>query len=141
MVLFRAVSVISEQSELERPLSTTSQQSTSIPSSKKQQAFGVVNHVLKIIESLDENQRTSLRGLLQRTTVDLKRGSSIETVKENNNKLVKEIMGLELLITTDTTYYDMISQIENSPTLIIKEKRSTKQKTTSPLIKLSDFTP
>jgi hypothetical protein len=62
-------------------------------------------------------------------------------VKENNNKLVKAIMGLELPITTHTTYYDMISQIENTPTLIIKEKKTSKEKTTSPLIKLSDFTP
>jgi hypothetical protein len=91
---------------------------------------------------LDENQRISLRGLLQRrTTADLKRGSSIETVKENNNKLVKAIMTVKLPKTTDTTYYDMISQIENAPTLIIKEKKTSKAKTTSPLIKLSDFTP
>jgi hypothetical protein len=86
---------------------------------------------------LDETQQTNLRGLLQRrTTIDLKRGSNIETVKENNNKLVKAIMGLDLPITTDTTYYDMISQIENAPTLLTKEKK-TKPKTTSPLINLS----
>jgi hypothetical protein len=91
---------------------------------------------------LDENQRTSLRGLLQRrTTIELKKGSSIETVKENNNKFVKAIMGLELPITTDTTYYDMISQIESTPTLLIKEKKTSKAKTISPLIKLSEFTP
>jgi hypothetical protein len=49
-------------------------------------------------------------------------------------------MGLELPITTNTTYYEMISQIESTPTLLIKEKKTSKSKTTSPLIKLSEFT-
>jgi hypothetical protein len=35
----------------------------------------------------------------------------------------------------------MISQIENTSTLIIQEKKTSKAKTTSPLIKLSEFTP
>jgi hypothetical protein len=59
---------------------------------------------------LSEENRTSLRGKLQRrTNVDFKKGSSIETLKENNNKLVKAIMGVDLPITTSSTYYDIIT--------------------------------
>jgi hypothetical protein len=120
---FRSVSVTSQQSEIERPLSTTFQQPTLIPITKKQQSIGLVNHVLKIIESLGEENRTSLRGILQRrTNVDLKKGYSIETLKENNNKLVKAIMGLDLPITS-STYYDIITALEQLPTIVSKKRK------------------
>jgi hypothetical protein len=68
---FRSVSVTSQQSEIERPLSTTSQQS----SSKKQQTFDLTARVLKIIEGLGDENRTSLKGILRRrTNVELRCG-------------------------------------------------------------------
>jgi Cdc6-like AAA superfamily ATPase len=135
--LFKSVSTTSPQSKIEHPLSTTSQQ----PLTKKQQAFDLTAHVLKIIEGFGEENRTSLRRILQRrTNVDLKKGSNIETMKDNNSKLVKAIMGLDLRITTSSTYYDIITELEKLPTIISKEKK-TKPKTSSSFIKLSEFTP
>jgi hypothetical protein len=129
---FRSVSVTSQQSEIEHPLT--------IPS-RKQQTFDLTNPVLKIIEGLSEENRTSLKGMLQRrTNLELRKGTGAENMKENNNKIVKAIMGLDLPIDTSSTYYDIITALETLPTIVSKEKKSTKPKASS-IIHLGEYTP
>jgi hypothetical protein len=133
---FRSVSVTSQQFEIERPLSTT------IPS-KKQQTFDLTAHVLKIVEGLSDENRTSLKGMLQRrTNLELRKGTGAENMKENN-KIVKAIMGLDLPINTTSTYYDIITELEKLLTIVSKEKKTSKPKTKSfsSLIHLSEYTP
>jgi hypothetical protein len=117
---FRSVSTASQQFEIEQSLSTTSQQSIT----KKQQTFERTNHVLKI-----------------RTNVELRRGTYIENIKENNNSLAKAIMGLDLPINTSSTYYDFITELERLPTIVLKEKKTKPKTSSSQLIKLSEYTP
>jgi hypothetical protein len=60
-------------------------------------------------------------------------------LKENNNKLVRAIMGLELQFTTSSTYYDIITELDQVQTIISKEKKN-KPKTSSLFIKFSEYT-
>jgi hypothetical protein len=123
---FRSVSVTSPQFEIERPLSTTSVKSQQ--PTKKQQTFDLTAHVLKIIEGLDEEDRTSLRGVLQRrTNVGLRKGATTENMNENNSRLVKAIMGLDLPINTTSTYYDIVTNISFKR----KENKQGKSKSTT----------
>jgi hypothetical protein len=61
-------------------------------------------------------------------------------MKENNNRLVKAIMGLDLPIDTLSTYYDIITELEKVPTIVSKEKKTSKPKAPS-IIHLSEYTP
>jgi hypothetical protein len=100
----------------------------------------VAVYIPKIIENLDDEQRTSLKNKLQKgTMVELKKGASAENLKENNNRLIKTIMGLDLLLDTSATYYTIFSDLDQVPTLVAKEKKSSKAKASSSLIKLSEY--
>jgi hypothetical protein len=46
-------------------------------------------------------------------------------VKENNSKLVKAIVRLDLPINTTSTYYDIIAELEKLPTIVSKEKKTS----------------
>jgi hypothetical protein len=78
---------------------------------------------------LSDENRTSLKGMLQRrTNLELRKGTGAENMKENNNKFVKTIIGLDLPINTTSTYYDIITELENVPTIVSKEKKQVSQK-------------
>jgi hypothetical protein len=90
---------------------------------------------------LSEENRTSLRGMLQRrTNLELRKGTGAENMKENNNRFVKAIIGLDLPINTASTYYDIIAELENVLTIVSKEKKSTKPKASS-IIHLNEYSP
>jgi hypothetical protein len=79
--------------------------------------------------------------LQRRTSLELRKGTGAENLKENNNRFVKVIIGLDLPINTTSTYYDIITALENVPTIVSKEKKGTKLKPSSSLISLSEYTP
>jgi hypothetical protein len=62
-------------------------------------------------------------------------------MKENNGKIVKAIKGLDLPINTTSTYYDIIIELEKLPTIVSKEKKTSKAKakSSSSLIHLGEY--
>jgi hypothetical protein len=72
----------------------------------------------------------------------LRKGTGAENLKENNNRFVKAIIGLDLPINTTSTYYDIITELEKVPTIVSKEKKTSKAKaTSSSLIRLGEYSP
>ena len=71
-----------------------------------------------ILSNLGTDQRSSLRAMLERRIkLDLKKGTGLTILKENNAKIASAIISLGITINKYSTYYSIITDLEKLPTI------------------------